>query len=163
MTNEAKLKRALMLELKKQIRHPRPVIFRHEDRYTHGMPDISLTLRNGTSWWEAKHAIGYLDRGKKIQEQMMRDLSANGGRAFYIIWRTGTDGSERTYVVHPNDLNEWTEKYLVMFVGFDFESLATFMKEVHSDGYVKRLLPGCAREQDASGCSEARSSQAGSR
>lgn len=153
--NEKTLKSALMLELRRTLRHPRPVLFRHEDVFTHGVPDISATWRNGTSWWEAKYADPYLEDWRGVQWQMMKDLETNNpGRAFYIIWfKTVT--TERTLIVAPSDMNEWTSKAIRTFTGFDHASVAEFIRGVHSNDYVRaRLFPGSPRVEDSQRCAE---------
>lgn len=52
--NEATLKRKLVDALKEAM--PGAVIFRHEDRFTAGIPDLSVTYADRTVWVEVKYS-----------------------------------------------------------------------------------------------------------
>ena len=50
--NESQFKAAVCKSIRKQL--PGAVVFRHEDRLTAGIPDISVTWHGRTVWLEAK-------------------------------------------------------------------------------------------------------------
>jgi len=52
--NEAALKRKLVDAIKVEM--PGAVIFRHEDRFTAGIPDLSVTYSDRTVWIEVKYS-----------------------------------------------------------------------------------------------------------
>ena len=66
-------------ELVKRLRRaaPRFVVFRHEDRFTAGIPDISMTGRGATSWWEVKYLNPRL-HSYGLQELTMKRLASPG-------------------------------------------------------------------------------------
>ena len=80
--NEARLKAALVLALKKRV--PGAVVLRHEDRFQAGIPDISVTLagrrasENGAGrvvWAEVKYdRPGVRSQLTAIQERTRRRL-----------------------------------------------------------------------------------------
>jgi hypothetical protein len=84
---EASLKGDLVEKLRKK--QPTWVIFRHEDKSTSGIPDISITGRGNTIWIEVKFANpDYKSTG--IQELTMLRL-ASQGKAFYLIYNKPKD------------------------------------------------------------------------
>jgi len=93
---EATLKSALVREL--HARLPAYVVIRHEDKFTHGVPDLSITGCGHTSWWEAKYANPSLDLSG-IQNLMMLRLETRGCARF-IFFYDGALG-QRTYVIRP--------------------------------------------------------------
>ena len=125
-TTEAKLKTKLVEHLRKM--YPGYVVLRHEDRFTFGIPDISVTGHGRTSWWEAKHAnpdfesLGY-------QELTMLRLSA-GGYARYIIWEEIGD-VKRTLIVHPKLLCDWSSRHESYSVGFNHHWMGEQIQKVH--------------------------------
>jgi len=76
------------------------VVFKHADRFTHGVPDISMTGNSVTSWWELKVADPEFD-SPGIQELTMIRLAA-GGCARYLIYSHGT-----IRIVEPRNLRNW--------------------------------------------------------
>lgn len=101
------------------------VILKHADRFTHGVPDISVTGCGLTSWWEVKLANPTFD-SPGIQELTMLRLAKNGF-ARYIVFR---DDPKSTRIVAPSELGHWTEIPVVL--GFDFEWITQYIKEHHS-------------------------------
>ena len=77
--NEATLKRALVKAIKTTM--PGAVVFPHQDRFTAGIPDISVTWAGVTTWWEVKYSpIGRNSTVTKLQgytlEQLARQSTA---------------------------------------------------------------------------------------
>ena len=94
--------------------YPSAVVIRHEDRWTSGIPDISFTLDQHTTWIEVKLADPDFE-SKGIQELTMLRL-ARVTTAFYVVyysWR----GQQRTYIVEPAQIKNW--KACACVSGFD--------------------------------------------
>jgi hypothetical protein len=123
MKREAEYKSSLMRELRATLKC---VALRHEDRFTSGIPDISVTMGGRTSWWEAKHAQPSIT-SEGIQELTMLRLAACG-YARYIIWEERR-GSKRTLIVHPKRLK--TMEPDVFIVGFDMRWLVDQIRLAH--------------------------------
>lgn len=102
--SEADLKSELVDHLKKAF--PRAVIIRHEDRYRHGVPDISFTLGH-TLWFEAKVAQPQLS-GKGIQKVTCLQLEAAANNCFYIIWTLAEGWHQTTSICSPSIVHKGT-------------------------------------------------------
>ena len=128
--NEADLKSALVKTAREVLKSF--VVIRHEDRFTHGIPDISFTGRPNrrTTWVEVKYANpGFACKG--IQELTMSRLALAGQAVFVVYWQRGTE--KRTYLVDPQhigkDVSEWT-----MFTdGFNHIWVLEHIKGLHND------------------------------
>jgi hypothetical protein len=124
--NESTFKSALVKELRATCN---AVVLRHEDQFTHGIPDISVTLKGTTSWYEAKYV-----REKKrvysrgIQRMTMEKLNEQGV-ARYILW-VEEEGKKFTFIVEPTDLDH-PEKYILVCEGFNPRELARFIRNSH--------------------------------
>ncbi len=71
---EADLKRRLVRALKSTM--PGAVVFRHEDQFTAGIPDISVTWAGITTWWEVKYSpIGRSSKPTQLQGYTLDQLS----------------------------------------------------------------------------------------
>ena len=94
---------------------------RHEDRYTHGVPDLSLSWNELTGWFEFK--LVPFKRNKQ-QEHRCQRLAIVGTFCYYLIY-------DATYihVVHPRYISEWRTRYEKRFVS-----------EVELLGYIRRVL-----------------------
>jgi len=121
---EASLKSALVKALR--LRYPNAVVLRHEDKITHGIPDISFTLNGRTSWWEGKFANPGFDT-KGIQTLTMMRL-AKQGRAYYIVWDKRED---TTFFVLPNQIEAYRDLPLSKVLTFDADIVALELKAVH--------------------------------
>lgn len=126
---ESALKSALMAEIKAHL--PGFVAQRHEDVRTSGTPDLSLTGRARTSWWEFKHGTPDFE-SHGIQELTMLRLAASSFHARYVVWEERR-GVKRTLVVHPKhieceDLGAVAEAW---WVEFDLRQLVDHMRRVH--------------------------------
>jgi hypothetical protein len=123
MKHESDYKATLMRELRARLTGC--VALRHEDRFTSGIPDISVTLHGRTSWWEAKVTPVV---SKSIQELTMLRLAA-AGYARYVVWEDKC-GIRRTLIVHPKHLSDLTPE--AFCVGFDMKWLVEQIRVVHS-------------------------------
>lgn len=128
--DESGLKSALVREIHRQL--PQFVVLRHEEVRLGGVPDLSLSGNNKTSWWEAKHGTPNF-QSKKLQEITLRRLD-DTSYARYIIWMEAADGSnKRTYIVQPRYLKN-TSEWRVWCHGYDHVFVVGFMKAVHGVG-----------------------------
>jgi hypothetical protein len=115
-------------------------VFKHADRFTHGVPDFSVSGHGIVSWWEVKYADpGFESPG--IQElTMIRLHAATKGRAHYIIFAEPQPPRfehEQTLILTPQDLVTWPDCRLPELqawratTGFDFYWLTDFVRSVH--------------------------------
>jgi|TARA_R110000824_G_scaffold53800_1_gene148596 hypothetical protein len=124
LRNEARLKSALMKEMRKQLSGA--VLLRHEDQYTSGIPDISTTFNGYTVWWEVKHAKPSV-HGRGIQHFTCNELARNG-KCFYIVYHE-TKHEKQTLIVHPQFLD--TLKPIASCKGFNHSWVITHIKATH--------------------------------
>ena len=80
MKLEAQLTRELILTIKKTL--PGSIVFKHSDRITFGIPDVSVTWMGTTTWIEVKR--GRLS-GRKIQQRTLQRLGMQS-LAFYVVY-----------------------------------------------------------------------------
>lgn len=128
--NEATLKAALVKEAREALRGW--VIIRHEDHFTHGIPDISFTGLGQTTWIEAKYANPKI-KMKGIQELTMKRLAAAGRAKFLIYWEKGSE--KRTYLVDPADIGNPMESWTKFTDGFNHIWVVEYIKGDHGDTY----------------------------
>lgn len=125
--NEADCKGSFVKALREAL--PHFVVFRHEDHFTHGLPDISVTGNGRTSWIEAKYANPSF-KSKGIQNLNMRRL-AKAGIAFYVVFWYNVKVGKRTYVVSPENLDDPPETWDIYVEGFDYKWLVEVVKQTH--------------------------------
>ena len=90
--NEAYLKGCLV----KALRHEMPgsVVYRHEDQFTAGIPDISVTWREHTAWIEVK-----FDRpGRRAKITPAQQLALQQLPGILITYVLFKDGGKQTHV-----------------------------------------------------------------
>lgn len=126
MKREAELKAKLMKELRSLL--PGYVHQRHEDRFSSGWPDISVSGNGKTSWWEVKHADPKW-ASKGIQELTCLRLAVTSFCCRYIFYHE-REGVKRTLIVHPNNLRELLPE--AWCNGFNQRWLAEYIREVHA-------------------------------
>ena len=130
---EQTLKRGLMAALRRHL--PQAVAIRHEDRYTHGIPDLSLSLGGATSWWELKYADPLL-KTKGIQQYLCARL-AHTSRCQYIIYQRGIPSGpnrrpRQIRIVPPSEIDHWQRAGLVVEDGsFDQYNVVAYLARVH--------------------------------
>jgi hypothetical protein len=125
--SEADLKSALCSLMREQLRGF--VVFRHEDRRTSGVPDISVTGFGRTMWIEVKYANPYLG-DIALQRERMKQLSA-AGSAYYVIYHQ-IGSLSRTLIVEPRQLDEWKENSTRFAVGINHRLVVDFIREMHT-------------------------------
>ena len=89
--NEAHLKKRLCDETRKLI--PGVVIFRHEDKFTAGVPDISFTALGRTVWVEVKYRRKGNQGMLTMQQRITLTKLVKHGRALVVTYNERTDGS----------------------------------------------------------------------
>ena len=114
---------------------PTAVAIRHEDRYTHGIPDLSVSLQHRTTWWEVKYADP-MCRSKGVQRHLCERLAAASYCRYIIFQRgipTGPNARPRAIrVVAPLDLDCWHRNGLVVEEGsFDLWGLVAHIARIH--------------------------------
>jgi len=127
---EAILKGNLVKELR--LSFPSFVIIRHEDSFTHGIPDISIDGNKITSWIEVKYANPTF-ASKGIQELTMLRL-ANASHAFYVVYFEKA-GNKRTYFIAPHDIGNSIESWCNYVDGFNHKWIIENIKGVHYVNY----------------------------
>ncbi len=106
-------------------KRPKAVVLRHEDQFTSGVPDMSVTCEFMTRWFEVKTAYDRPPRGRGLQKVTCVQL-ANQGCCWYIIYAE-KHGERKTQIVAPKVIlaNEWS-----------FENGATYECSGHNHQFV---------------------------
>ncbi|HLZ10536.1 MAG TPA: hypothetical protein VKT80_18260 [Chloroflexota bacterium] len=105
MWPEKKLVAKIIEGLRKRRGHSIEV-FKHNDRITRGIPDLSVTAYGRTTWFEVKQFTSEEPRPseikKKLEPLQLQRLKrlADCGRAFYICGYV-EDGAQRFSVMSP--------------------------------------------------------------
>jgi len=130
---ETQLKAKLTKTLRASLNNA--VIFRHEDQFTSGVPDISVTWEGFTTWLEVKLAKPTI-RGKGIQKYTAQTLAENG-RCWYVVYLVekamiGCISLHSTYIVNPKAViaGDWMLSPNFV-VGFNHEFVADFIRRTH--------------------------------
>lgn len=123
---EGTLKDAMVKKLRELL--PGYVIIRHEDRFTAGIPDISITHNKRTSWWEVKFADPTFTSSGQQELTMLR-LSTHG-HAHYIVMDARQD-RKRTWILTVEEFKTWPGEGSVR-EGFDYSWIAEEVKVLHS-------------------------------
>lgn len=79
------------------------VVFRHENRFGAGMPDVSVTGMRRTSWIECKLDVGKGLRSREVQDRKIMEL-ATVGWAYYVVWVDRPNRCE-TIIAGPHELD----------------------------------------------------------
>lgn len=126
---ETQLKARLIRTLRASLNNA--VIFRHEDQFTSGIPDISITWKGYTTWLEVKLAKPRI-RGKGVQKYTMEMLAENG-RCWYVVFLVEKDLLCSTYIVNPKAVNEGNWMFSQNCIDdFDHQFVVDFIKRTHS-------------------------------
>lgn len=130
--NESILKSRLVAKIR--IEMVGAVCLRHEDRITSGIPDLSITWKGRTSWWEIKWANPTL-RSRGVQDITMLRLSAEGYARYIVYEEVGE--SRQTVIAHPkivhdhNNPERWRSDG-VCTKGHNHRFVVDYMKQVHT-------------------------------
>lgn len=109
----------------------RGVPIRHENTAVSGIPDISYTDSQLTTWWEIKLAKPNFD-STGLQELTMLRLAA-WGYARYIVF--GMDPL-CVAVVHPKHIKEWYDKAERLIPGWNYGEVVRFILKVHGNDFA---------------------------
>lgn len=125
--------KTLLLKMVKQLNKdlPNATIFKHADRVTAGIPDVSVTWKRMTTWLEVKYANPDLhDRG--MQNLVMKQLALSGS-AWYVIY---DQVQEQTIIVRPGELEDgmWRKLLQCHAPGFDHKLVSWFVRRLHEKG-----------------------------
>jgi hypothetical protein len=124
---EAVLKGQLAVVIRDE--HRKAIVFRIEDRFTHGIPDFIIpTPRPSTLYIEVKYMNPYY-RGKGIQELTMNRLALQGHPAFYVIYYE-RDDVKRTYIVDPRDIGKGVDEWNDYHEGFAHKWVSARLKDL---------------------------------
>ena len=123
--NEATLKRALVKAMRTTM--PGAVVFRHEDRFTAGIPDISVTWAGITTWWEVKYSpIGRNSTVTKLQGYTLEQLSRQSTAGLISYQETKRAGRSVLLVDYADDTFSDT-----MLTGWRHEAVASLIRGYH--------------------------------
>lgn len=130
---EAELKDELVKVLRYELMGA--IVFRHEDKYTAGIPDISVTYRNYTLWIEVKYANPIILR-RGLQTLTCVRL-ANQGHARVVIYEMDDTGEKRTIITHPRNVMRGTvgegSPDECMITGFNHQFVVKFIRRTCGD------------------------------
>jgi len=131
---EATVRRDLMRQL--QIQIPAAVAIRYEDRFTKGLPDLSVSYNGRTSFWEVKYADPHCVTSK-VQHYLCTQLDTQGFHCRYLIFQRGiarprSARPRQIRVVKPADFDQWEHLGLVLCEGrFDYSAFGCHLLAVH--------------------------------
>ena len=100
------------------------MIFRHEDRHLHGVPDISCTWLGNTTWWEVK----LTPFEHRPQQELRCQQLEQQGNCWYIIFDSG---SITSHIIEPQFIREWKDHQLHVFDSYHYHAIALHIKGVH--------------------------------
>jgi len=106
--------------VKKLRLHKDWLVLRHEDHYTSGIPDISITGNKITSWIETKFQKSFNLDNKGIQRYTLEKLDTFG-YARYVIYT-----SESVGIVIPN------RPETMIFPRHDHEAVVHYFRWLHA-------------------------------
>jgi hypothetical protein len=94
----------------------RSLVIKHNDSFTQGVPDFSLSVTGYTSWWEAKFSTSFkLEHPRPVQHARLLDLERSGVLARYLVW----DRADCVVLVTPSLVkDDWTfdpDKAVIQF------------------------------------------------
>lgn len=120
--NEADLKRRLKKAIEATMRGA--VVFRHEDTFTAGIPDLSVTWGGVTSWWEVKYArIGRVAHPTKLQAYTLDQLN-RAGHAGLIVYKETKVAGKAVFL-------GFAQGDAVRFPGFAHNDVAQAIRDLH--------------------------------
>ena len=119
--NELQFQSKLIAKIRSGL--PGSVVFKHSDRLTIGIPDISVSWVGMTSWWELKVASPNI-KARGVQTKVIQDL-ARVTECHYVIF-----SDDRTYIVIPREIDAWKESPN-QTEGINFDFVVAFVLQVH--------------------------------
>jgi len=105
--NEATVVRAIVDHLRERL--PGAVVFKHNDRITAGIPDVSVTYGGRTTWLEVKLIGSWNDSPSSLMKKfdalqlatMLRLADARAGQAYYLV---AYEGKKKLDVILPREV-----------------------------------------------------------
>ena len=131
---EATVRRDLMRQL--QIQLPAATLIRYEDRFSKGIPDLSVSYNGKTSFWEIKYADPDCSTSN-VQHYLCTRLAHSGFHCRYLIFQRGIarpthPRPRQIRVVKPENFEQWERLGLVLCEGrFDFSAVGCHLLTVH--------------------------------
>ena len=127
--NEATLKGQLVKTCERHMAGA--VVLRHEEIFTAGYPDMTVTWRGKTVWLEAKYVVPRF-RSRGLQEDTCKRL-ASQGVCYYVLYEDRGKG-KRTKIVHPSCIQKYKDdtedaQYFET-EGFDHNFVANFVRQI---------------------------------
>ena len=110
---------------------PKFIVFRHEDRYNGGIPDLEIIGNRIVSWWEAKLAKPTIKHKNKLQQRTMVRLSRQV-HTRYIVWSERNE-VRQTFIVVPSQIHLWMTTDNFSDKGFDHHFVIEAIRRVHHD------------------------------
>ena len=123
---EATLKAALRKAIIKRI--PGVVVYRHEDLFTAGIPDVSVTLPPRTVWIEVKFANGRKASPTKLQALALRRLDG-----VLLTYRIQKATKKRPYDIKTTEMLARDGDDFVEFTGFAHDYVAAEIANLLED------------------------------
>ena len=110
------------------------VIIRHEDKSESGVPDMSVTYKGKTTWWEFKIARPKIDLSRGgIQRLVCARLSKQGHCRYVVLVEQGGK-PKRTYVLTPGEI------YLLNYDFTTLPDVGSFSAVLDVDFVVQCIL-----------------------
>jgi len=129
--NETQVKGKLVKFLKDNLKDA--IIFRHEDQYTAGIPDISLTDNGFTLWIEVKHVTPKKPfKSSGLQKHTAKQLEKQG-KCIFIIFEESKEGHQFTFIVQPKFIDQYVEGdtgCMSIVQGFDFQFILDYIRRI---------------------------------
>lgn len=128
MKNEKEPKAKLVKFLRERLENS--AIFRHEDKFTAGIPDISVTHNGFTLWMEVKHVTPKKPfKSSGLQKHTARQLEKYG-KCVFVIFEESKQGILTTKILFPKHIGK-SDKFCFGFglvPGFDPEFILRFIR-----------------------------------
>lgn len=125
---ERELKAKLVRKIRQQLRGA--VVFRHEDLWTAGIPDISITWRGKTIWLEVKvvRKDGKL-KMRAVQKLTCQNLADNGNCAI-VIYEDHKIFGPKTHFLNSQYIDNWDDDVIMHMVvdGYDHDFVINELK-----------------------------------
>lgn len=88
--NEATIKGTISRKLREK--YPSLVVFRHEDRFTHGIPDFAIHGNRVSSFFEIKYTKDGKFKFTGAQQLTLKRLHSQGMRTYLVVFLDMDEG-----------------------------------------------------------------------
>jgi len=132
--NEASLKGALVKELNAGLPGEH-VVFRFEDIFTHGIPDLQVVWNGVTTIFEVKYAHPRL-KLRKVQHLTCMRLELAGRNCWYLIYHDTEQHGPEVFISKPSAVhrNEWMLHHDMYCMDFNHRRVVDFVRRVSVGG-----------------------------